>query len=87
MRWNIAWMVALGALLAAPRTGAEIPYPSCQAPACTDPRDYGSYLFLPPGVLPDDLFYDGRRRFGPTGIGCDRLDPASFSPEPFEHPG
>ncbi len=58
MRWKLAWMAALGVLLLASRTGAEIPYPSCQAPACTDPDDYGSYLFLPPGVLPDDYAFD-----------------------------
>ena len=34
---------------------AEVPYPSCQAPACTDPASYASYLFLAPGVLPNDF--------------------------------
>ena len=43
MRWKLAWMAALGALVAG-ETAAEVPYPSCRAPACTDPADYGSYL-------------------------------------------
>ncbi|MCC6640255.1 MAG: S8 family serine peptidase, partial [Deltaproteobacteria bacterium] len=42
-------------LVAAPPALAEVPYPACQAPACTDPADYASYLFLAPGVLPNDF--------------------------------
>ena len=40
---------------------AEFPYPTCggaQAPSCTDPSDYESYLFLPttnPPTIPSDL--------------------------------
>jgi len=31
---------------------AEVPYPKCSQ--CPDPYNYGSYLFLPPNVLPND---------------------------------
>lgn len=34
---------------------ADVPYPACQAPGCTDASDYASYLFLAPGVLPNDF--------------------------------
>jgi len=42
-------------LLAAFPARAEYPYPSCQPPACGDPADFASYLFLAPGELPSDL--------------------------------
>ena len=45
--------MALGA--AAPSARADVPFPTCAAAGCTDPLDFGSYLFLPPGSpLPDD---------------------------------
>lgn len=47
--------LSLFVLVAAPPALAEVPYPACQAPACTDPADYASYLFLAPGVLPNDF--------------------------------
>ncbi len=34
---------------------ADVPYPLCEAPGCTDPTDYPSYLFLAPGQLPNDF--------------------------------
>jgi hypothetical protein len=34
---------------------AEVPFPTCSDAGCADPSDFGSYLFLPPGVLPDDF--------------------------------
>ena len=43
------------ALLAAAPARAEVPYPACQPPACTNPADYASYLFLTPGTLPNDF--------------------------------
>ena len=52
--------VSLGslALVAVAATArAEVPFPSCTFP-CIDPTDYASYLFLPPGVLPDDYAFD-----------------------------
>ncbi len=61
----------LGLLLAVwgPAAGAAVPYPECALPACdpacaigdpacTGPDDYADYLFLAPGVLPDDLRFD-----------------------------
>ena len=48
-------LLALLALLTAPPARAEVPYPACQPPACTNPADYASYLFLAPGVLPNDF--------------------------------
>ena len=44
--------------LSGPDARAEIPYPACLLPVCTDPYDYAAYLFLPPGVLPDDYAFD-----------------------------
>jgi hypothetical protein len=34
---------------------ADVPFPTCADAGCTDPADFGSYLFLAPGVLPDDF--------------------------------
>ena len=34
---------------------ADVPYPRCVAPACTNPYDYASYLFLAPGQLPSNF--------------------------------
>ena len=55
-------LLALALILAAPALArAEFPYPTCGgplAPACTDPADYESYLFLPttdPPTIPSDL--------------------------------
>jgi hypothetical protein len=52
VRLLVASMIAAAA---APAAFAEVPYPKCQAPGCTDPSRYSSYLFLPPGVLPNDF--------------------------------
>jgi len=65
-----ALLVALGALLAsAGSAGADVPFPSCEdVPGCTDPTDYGAYLFnppenvlgAPPGAgIPDDFDRNG----------------------------
>ena len=34
---------------------ADVPYPTCSDAGCTEPRDFGSYLFLAPGQLPNDF--------------------------------
>ena len=34
---------------------ADVPFPTCADAGCADPADFGSYLFLPPGELPDDF--------------------------------
>ena len=56
---------------------AEVPYPSCLLPVCSDPTDYAAYLFLPPGVLPGDYAFDpgnpsagGGWKYAP-GVGMD----------------
>jgi len=41
-------------LWSAPSPG-DVPYPRCVAPACTNPYDYASYLFLAPGQLPSNF--------------------------------
>lgn len=49
----LVWVVGLP-----PRAAATVPYPACIGPSCPDPTDYAAYLFLPPGVLPDDYAFD-----------------------------
>jgi len=34
---------------------ADVPYPTCTDVGCADPADFGSYLFLAPGQLPNDF--------------------------------
>ncbi len=54
-------LVAIAVVLFAATARAEFPYPTCggpQAPGCTNPADYQSYLFLPttdPPTIPSDL--------------------------------
>ena len=36
-------------------SSAEVPYPTCESAGCTDPSDFGSYLFLQRGQLPNDF--------------------------------
>ncbi len=48
-RCLIVLCTALGVVSQLP---GEVPYPKCSQ--CSDPNNYGSYLFLPAGVLPDD---------------------------------
>ncbi|RPI24354.1 MAG: hypothetical protein EHM61_17375, partial [Acidobacteria bacterium] len=43
-------------IMAGPWLSADVPYPKCNQ--CSDPNNYGSYLFLPQGTLPDD--YDNQ---------------------------
>ena len=42
-------------LLVSVAASAEVPYPTCQAAGCNDPRDFASYLFRRPGQVPDDF--------------------------------
>lgn len=53
---RLAFLSGLSVVLvsAPPPASAEYPYPKCVAPACSDPSDYASYLFLAPGVKPND---------------------------------
>jgi hypothetical protein len=54
-----AGLAVLGGLAAASGSArAEVPYPACTLPSCTDPLDWAAYLFLPPGVLPNDYSFD-----------------------------
>ena len=45
-----AFVLALGS-----PSRADVPYPKCLAPACTNPYAYASYLFLAPGQLPSNF--------------------------------
>lgn len=53
---RFAHAALLASLLLVPLApaSAEYPYPSCGAPGCSNPSDYASYLFLAPGVAPND---------------------------------
>jgi hypothetical protein len=63
---SLALAVAALSLAPAP-TGADVPFPTCQGPACTDPTDYGSYLFLAPGqALPNDFGGGDAWKYQPT---------------------
>jgi len=53
----LAAALALLVGLVAGSARAEMPFPACEPPGCTDPRDFASFLFLPRGVLPDDFFF------------------------------
>ncbi len=33
----------------------DVPFPTCADSNCSNPRDFGSYLFVAPGQLPDLL--------------------------------
>ena len=50
----LATGLALG-LLAVPAAHAEFPFPTCESAGCADPADFGSYLRIEPGALPNDL--------------------------------
>lgn len=55
MRLLLAALFAASAVLVPASTGqARIVWPQCVGPVCTDPTDYGSYLFTAPGQLPND---------------------------------
>jgi hypothetical protein len=60
---------AVAGLLLAAAARADFPYPSCADAGCADPGDFGAYLFLPPGVLPDDFVGGGTWKYLPeTGL-------------------
>jgi hypothetical protein len=48
-----AWLGALVIFWPA-AGGADVPWPTCAAAGCSDPADFASYLFVPPGTLPND---------------------------------
>ena len=59
---NMSWRavgigigILAGSALTGPLARADFPYPSCAAQGCADPADFGSYLHLAPGELPNDL--------------------------------
>jgi len=52
---TVSVSLAIAALLAAGRAGADFPYPTCADAQCADPGDFGAYLFLAPGQLPNDF--------------------------------
>lgn len=69
------------ALVSSPRDArADVPYPGCLLPVCTNPYDYAAYLFLPPGVLPDDYVFNPANPSGgsawkyQTGLGMGIVD-------------
>jgi hypothetical protein len=73
--WFVGSLLALAWL----PTGshAAVPYPECVLPLCADPYDYAAYLFLPPGILPNDYAFDalnpasgGGWKYAP-GVGMD----------------
>lgn len=52
LAWAVAW--ALGLVGLAGPAAAEVPWPTCAAAGCSDPAAFSSYLFVPPGAVPDD---------------------------------
>jgi hypothetical protein len=48
-------LLALGLLLLASSARADVPFPTCEAAGCQDPSDFGAYLFIQPGALPNDF--------------------------------
>ncbi len=61
----------ISGLLLAGSARADFPYPTCAATGCSDPADFGAYLFLAPGELPNDfsLADDDTWKFVPeTGV-------------------
>jgi len=52
---TLAALAALSSLAIPTPAGSAVVYPACLAPACSDPTDYASYLFLAPGQLPNDF--------------------------------
>ncbi len=53
MRFWLAIALALAAL--AVPAAADVPFPTCADAGCSDPRNFGAYVFLRPGQLPDDF--------------------------------
>jgi hypothetical protein len=52
--WRL-WGAALAtAAIASAPAGADVPYPTCSSRGCATPGDFGAYLFLAPGELPND---------------------------------
>ena len=70
LRSALTLTLSAAALLAAPHGApADVPYPKCQGPSCTDPSDYASYLFLQPGQTPNDYAGGDKWKYDPvTGM-------------------
>jgi hypothetical protein len=51
-RFPSAALVAAVTIAGAAR--GDVPFPTCASVGCSDPDDFASYLFLAPGVLPND---------------------------------
>ncbi len=66
MRLRPVLAVASALVVAASAARAEMPFPTCLGPVCTDPTDYASYLFLAPGVLPNDFNGGDTWKYNPT---------------------
>jgi len=54
-RFLLSSSFVLLALAGSLPAAADVPYPGCADVGCSDPGDFGAYLFLPPGGLPDDF--------------------------------
>jgi hypothetical protein len=62
--FRTAAAAAAGLLLSA-SARAEFPYPTCADAGCADASDFGAYLFLAPGQLPDDFVGGGTWKYLP----------------------
>ena len=51
----VAVAAAAAGLGLAAAARADFPFPTCDSASCADPADFGSYLFLAPGQLPNDF--------------------------------
>ena len=55
MRRGIGLGAGFGLVLSAALARADVPFPTCASAGCSDPTDFASYLFIPPGgALPND---------------------------------
>ncbi len=80
--WLQAGIAGLLLLAGSGPAAASVPYPLCSLPACVDPLDYPSYLFLPPGVLPDDYAFDPANPDSGSGWKYALSEEAGGSPGP-----
>ncbi|MBW2242031.1 MAG: VCBS repeat-containing protein [Deltaproteobacteria bacterium] len=48
-------LLLVSIMLLAQGAAADVPFPTCADAGCSDPRDFGSYLFVAPGQLPNDF--------------------------------
>lgn len=71
-------IVFAAALTPATISRAELVWPPCVAPACSDPADFASYLFSAPGEIPGDYTGGNRWKFEPVS-GMDIVGAWQFS--------